>query len=119
MMKPPSESGCSLGADHSRRLMTGGLGHWFSQLRDEARVDGVSLHRPRHTFATYLVGRGDLLQAQQRLGHRDAATTLRNYGHAMPLHDEAAAGDIDEMLRQEAAGTHRSQSPTDTLIQTA
>jgi hypothetical protein len=46
-----------------------------------------------------LVGRGDLLQAQQRLGHRDASTTLRNYAHAMPLEDQAVADDIDEMLR--------------------
>jgi integrase len=49
--------------------------------------------------ATYLVRRGDLLQAQQRLGHRDASTTLRNYAHAMPLEDEGIADDIDEMLR--------------------
>jgi integrase len=48
--------------------------------------------------ATYLVGRGDLLQAQHRLGHRDASTTLRNYAHAMPLEDQAIADDIDEML---------------------
>jgi len=34
--------------------------------------------------ATVLVGRGDLLQAQYRLGHRDASTTLRIYAHALP-----------------------------------
>ena len=62
-------------------------------------MEGISLHRLRHTVATYLVGRGDLLQAQQRLGHRDASTTLRNYAHAMPLEDQAVADDIDEMLR--------------------
>src|ERR1019366_3394567 len=85
--------------DHGRRLTTSGLGHWFAELRDEAGLKGVILHRLRHTVATYLVGRGDLLQAQQRLGHRDASTTLRNYAHAMPLEDEAVADDIDEMLR--------------------
>ena len=85
--------------DHGRRLTTSGLGHWFAELRDEAGLEGVSLHRLRHTVATYLVGRGDLLQAQQRLGHRDASTTLRNYAHAMPLEDQAVADDIDEMLR--------------------
>ena len=84
---------------HGRRLTTSGLGHWFAELRDEAGLEGVSLHRLRHTVATYLVGRGDLLQAQQRLGHRDASTTLRNYAHAMPLEDEAVADEIDEMLR--------------------
>ena len=84
--------------DHRRRLTTTGLGHWFAELRDEAGLQGASLHRLRHTVATYLVGRGDLLQAQYRLGHRDASTTLRNYAHAMPLADQAVADDIDEML---------------------
>jgi len=84
--------------DHGRRLTTSGLGHWFAELRDEAGLPGASLHRLRHTVATYLVGRGDLLQAQQRLGHRDASTTLRNYAHAMPLEDQAIADAIDEML---------------------
>jgi integrase len=83
--------------DHRRRLTTTGLGHWFAELRDEAGLYGVSLHRLRHTVATYLVGRGDLLQAQYRLGHRDASTTW-NYAHAMPLEDQAIADDIDEML---------------------
>ena len=84
--------------DHRRRLTASGLGHWFAELRDEAGLPGASLHRLRHTVATYLVGRGDLLQAQQRLGHRDASTTLRNYAHAMPLEDQGVADDIDEML---------------------
>jgi integrase len=84
--------------DHGRRLTTSGLGHWFAELRDEAGLEGVSLHRLRHTVATYLVGRRVLLQAQQRLGHRDASTTLGNYAHAMPLEDQAVADDIDEML---------------------
>jgi integrase len=84
--------------DHRRRLTASGLGHWFAELRDAAGLDGVSLHRLRHTVATYLVGRGDLLQGQHRLGHRDASTTLRNYAHAMPLEDESIADDIGEML---------------------
>lgn len=45
-----------------------------------------------------LVGRGELLRAQQRLGHRDPSTTLRNYAHALPLEDETVADDIDDML---------------------
>jgi integrase len=85
--------------DHQRRLTTSGMGHWFAELCAEAGLPGVSLHRLRHTVATFLVGRGELLRAQQRLGHRDASTTLRNYAHAMPLEDQAVADDIDEMLR--------------------
>jgi integrase len=83
---------------HDRRLTASGLGHWFAALRDEAGLERVSLHRLRHSVATYLVGRGDLLQAQQRLGHRDASTTLLTYAHAMPLEDQEIADAIDEML---------------------
>jgi integrase len=84
---------------HGGRLTASGMGRWFAQLRDEAGLQGVSLHRLRHTVGTCLVGRADLLQAQHRLGHRDASTRLRNYAHAMPLKDELVADDIDEMLR--------------------
>jgi integrase len=79
-------------------LMAGALGHWFAQLARMAEIEGASLHRLRHSVATFLVGRGELLRAQQRLGHRDPSTTLRNYAHAMPLEDETVADDIDELL---------------------
>lgn len=85
-------------ADHQVRLTAGALGHWFAQLARLAEVEGASLHRLRHSVATFLVGRGELLRAQQRLGHRDPSTTLRNYAHAMPLEDETVADDIDELL---------------------
>lgn len=98
-------AGCSLGEwlfspelSHQRRLTAGALGHWFAELATEAGVPGASLHRLRHSVATFLVGRGELLRAQQRLGHRDPSTTLRNYAHALPLEDEEVADDIDELL---------------------
>jgi len=64
--------------DHQRRLTASGMGHWFAELCTEADLVGVSLHHLRHSMATFLVGRGELLRAQHRLGHRDASTTLRN-----------------------------------------
>lgn len=84
--------------DHATRMTTSHAAHSFSRLRTEACVPGVTLHRLRHTVATFLVGRGDLLKAQHRLGHREASTTLRNYAHALPLEDEEAADAIDELL---------------------
>jgi integrase len=60
--------------DHQRRLTASGMGHWFAELCAEADLVGVSLHRLRHSVATFLVGRGELLRAQQRLGHRDPST---------------------------------------------
>jgi integrase len=48
--------------------------------------------------ATYLVGQGLLLEAQARLGHRDPATTLRHYSHAIPLDDADVADQLDGLL---------------------
>lgn len=83
---------------HTTRLSTSHLAHSFAKLRTAAGVPDVSLHRLRHSEATFLVGRGDLLRAQYRLGHREASTTLRNYAHAMPLEDEDAADAIETLL---------------------
>ena len=54
--------------DHQRRLTAGALGHWFAELCVEADLVGVSLHRLRHSVAAFLVGRGEILRAQHRLG---------------------------------------------------
>jgi hypothetical protein len=48
--------------------------------------------------ATHLVDCGQLLQAQARLGHRDAATTLRRYSHAVALDDLDVADELDRIL---------------------
>ncbi|NLT55449.1 MAG: tyrosine-type recombinase/integrase [Actinomycetales bacterium] len=85
--------------DHTVRLSTSCLGRWFIDLAARAGHPDVTLHRLRHTVATVLVGQGDLLQAQHRLGHRDASTTLRIYSHALPLTDADAAAAIDRLYR--------------------
>ena len=84
---------------HRTRLASSTLGHWFSRLAHQAGHPDVCLHRLRHTVATVLVGQGDILAAQARLGHRDASTTLRIYSHALPLHDADTAARLDELYR--------------------
>jgi integrase len=83
---------------HRTRLSTSFLAHSFARLCASAGVPDVSLHRLRHGVATFLVDRGEILKAQQRLGHHDASTTLRNYAHALPLEDGAIADAIDTLL---------------------
>ncbi len=85
---------------HHHRMTTGAMGHRFARLRDTAGVPGASLHRLRHSVATFLVARGEILQAQARLGHADAATTLREYAYALPLTDGDVADAIDRHLDQ-------------------
>lgn len=48
-------------------------------------ISGAEITTPKS------VGRGEILQAQARLGHRDAATTLREYSYALPGTDTADA----------------------------
>lgn len=72
--------------DHRSRLTTGALGHRFARLARRAGVEGATLHRLRHSVATFLVERGQILQAQARLGHADAATTLRS----TPMHSRSS-----------------------------
>jgi integrase len=93
---------------HHRRLTAGALNHRFQRLRDEVGVPKATLHRLRHSVATFLVARGQILQAQARLGHRDAATTLREYAHALPLTDQNVADAIDRHL-DEPAGEERAE----------
>lgn len=88
-------------ADHARGLTTTALGHRFAKLRDRAGVETAMLHGLRHSVATFLVGRGQLLKAQARLGHRDASTTLRHYAHAIPLDDLDVAEAIEALLARE------------------
>jgi integrase len=83
---------------HRNRVGAGVLDQRFRRIRDGAGVADASLHRLRHSLATFLVGRGEILQAQARLGHRDAATTLREYAFALPATDGDIADAIDHHL---------------------
>ncbi len=97
-------------ADHHRRLRTATLGHWFSDFTRRHGHGEVTLHRLRHTVATVLVEHGRLLRAQQRLGHRDASTTLRQYCFALPLEDLEVA-DFLEAVYDGATGETAQVGP--------
>jgi integrase len=73
--------------------------------RHAAGVPGASLHRLRHYVATFLVSRGEILQAQARLGHGDASTTLREYAYALPLTGAEVADRLDQHLNQASTDT--------------
>lgn len=87
-------------SDRAHRQVLGSevLGHRFADLRNRAGVPEATLHRLRHSVATFLVARGEILQAQARLGHADAATTLREYAYALPLTDQDVADSLDAYL---------------------
>ena len=61
----------------------------------------VTLHRLRHTVATVLVGRGQILQAQYRSGTRTPTPRCGSTPTPKPLHDLDAADTLDELYRPE------------------
>ncbi len=64
---------------------------WFKRTLDTAGLPAIRFHDLRHTAATLLLqADGRIIIAQQRLGHQDAATTTRSYGHALPGDQRAA-----------------------------
>jgi integrase len=82
----------------SRFITCDRLSHRFETLRNAAELPGATLHRLRHMVATHLVDGGKVLKAQARLGHRDPATTLRHYSHAVQLEDDDVADELDRLL---------------------
>lgn len=64
----------------------------FARLRAELCLDRARLHDLRHFVATVLGGAGvPIATISGCLGHRDNATTLNLYTHALPATDQVAA----------------------------
>lgn len=83
--------------DCSTPLLPNGIGQRFRKLARAAGLPEATLHRLRHTVGTFLVSQGKILQASARLRHKDVATTLREYTHALPLNDEDIADTLDHL----------------------
>jgi integrase len=82
----------------SAHMTADALSRRVTRLGKASGVEHAALHRLRHGVATYLVDQGQLLKAQARLGHRDPATTLRHYSHAVPPDDTDVADELHRLL---------------------
>lgn len=59
---------------------------WFATALEQAKIEGVTWHTLRHTFASRLVMAGvDLKTVQELMGHKTIAMTAR-YAHLAPTH---------------------------------
>lgn len=75
----------------------------FGRLCKTAGVEDVRLHDLRHYVATHLGAAGTpLATISARLGHRDKATTLNVYQHALPVQDHQAADLLGSLLDPDA-----------------
>jgi integrase len=68
------------------------------------KLPTVSFHALRHTHVSALIARGvDVLTISRRIGHANAAITLRVYGHMFEQNDGAAVNAIEAALRSDSA----------------
>lgn len=80
--------------DSAREVVNDGR----AAVRLAAGVPTATLPRLRHTVATFLVSQGKILEAQDRLGHGDASTTVREYSHVLPGREGVVADGINDFL---------------------
>jgi integrase len=79
------------------------LGQAFGRLCQREGVQGVTLHTLRHFSASMLVASGrDIRTIAGRLGHSDAATTLRVYAHMVEGRDQDAADFLGRLIAGES-----------------
>lgn len=81
----------------------------FGRLRAQLDLRHVRLHDIRHFMATALGQSGTpVATISARLGHRDKATTLNIYSHALPAADAAAADYMGSLLSGADVGRSRA-----------
>jgi integrase len=70
-----------------------------------ARLERVTLHACRHTFASMMIAAGVNAKALSTyMGHANIAITLNLYGHLMPGNEDEAAGMLDAYLVRAGGG---------------
>ncbi len=73
--------------------------HNWDRVRAKTGLTGVRLHDLRHFQATMLLQAGvPVRNVSKRIGHRDAATTLNVYGHALEEVDRRSADVMGRLL---------------------
>ena len=81
---------------------------WFGSACEEARIEGVTWHTLRHTFASRLVMAGvDLKTVQDLMGHKTIAMTAR-YAHLSPAHKLTALEKL--VSKKQAQGDGRART---------
>ena len=98
-------------ADFSSPIPPDTLSHMWIAVRTKAGLDGVRLHDLRHFQATMLLRSGvPVKNVSRRIGHRDAATTLNVYAHALADDDRASADLVGDLLGPAAGANSRKTS---------
>jgi integrase len=66
-----------------------------------AKLERITLHECRHTFASLMIAAGVNAKALSTyMGHANISITLDKYGHLMPGNEAEAAGLLDAYLER-------------------
>lgn len=94
-------------------IMDRAITHRFGMALKECEIDGHVIYDLRHTYASVLLARGaNLLYVAKQLGHANAVTTLKYYGHFMKTEGVRFVELLDkttEQIEQEAQAKHASE----------
>ncbi len=104
-----------------------GFSDRFGRLVRAANLPWLTVHGLRHTWATLALQAGESPKVvQERLGHKDVATTLGIYSHVIPAMETAAAeriagvifgGSVSNSLARAAVGAENDTERADGQIQ--
>lgn len=68
---------------------------------DKAKLERITLHECRHTFASLMIAAGVNAKALQTyMGHANISVTMDRYGHLTPGNEAEAAGMLDAYLER-------------------
>jgi len=78
-----------------------------------AKLERITLHECRHTFASLMIAAGVNAKALSvYMGHANISITLDRYGHLMPGNEDEAAEMLEEYLTRNAPRSRQSSSGT-------
>jgi integrase len=79
----------------------------------KAKLDPITLHECRHTFASLMIAAGVNAKALSTyMGHATISITLDCYGHLMPGNEDEAAGLLDAYLERSDSRARTAQVAT-------
>jgi integrase len=76
----PGEGGCQFDGSALRRR--------YAVALQDAGLQSLRFHDPRHTFATRVIAKADIVRVQEWMGHADIQIT-RKYSHFAPRSEDA------------------------------
>jgi integrase len=108
-MREGRAEGLVFGRTATRPFAPGAVTKRADDAWKESKLERVTLHEARHTFASYMIAAGVNVKALSAyMGHANISITLDRYGHLMPGNEDEAANLLDAYLERANTAAARS-----------